>query len=74
MKALWLGCALAVVDQVDGPVALIELPSGRLVTLDRDVLPRRAGEGARLCVVLPIDGGPPRFTRAPRALIREQHD
>ncbi|GEM_PF-2690848 len=79
MSAVALACALAVVDQLDGPVALVELPDGELVHVARRGLPRRVREGARLCVVRSAPNplgpaAPPSFTRAPRAQPGENHD
>jgi len=42
-----LGFALGIVDQIDGPGALVELSTGEAVMVDRDCLPRRAEEGDR---------------------------
>jgi len=42
-----LGFALGIVDQVDGPGALVELSTGETVMVDRACLPRRAEEGDR---------------------------
>ena len=76
MSGLALVCALAVVDQLDGGVALVELPDGRLVTVARRALPRRAAEGTRLCVAPTPESEPPSytFTRARRAQLGEKHD
>jgi hypothetical protein len=76
VSGLALACALAIVDQLDGGVALIELPDGALVTVPRRSLPRRTGEGARVCVAPDSRRGtaPYTFTRARRAHLGEQHD
>lgn len=44
--------ALAVVDQIDAPGALVEIAGERVVEIDARCLPPRAGEGDRVWVVL----------------------
>ncbi len=76
MSVLALGCALAAVDQLDGPWALVELPDSQLVVVPRRSLPLRTAEGDTVCVT-PRRGraaAPPRFTRARGAQPGEQDD
>ncbi len=50
MTLLGLVCVVAVVDQIDGPMALVELADVSLVDVPVSDLPGRTREGTRLCV------------------------
>jgi len=58
---LGLMFAVAVVDQIDAPGALVEIGGERVEMIDARCLPRRAGEGDRVWVRLrPVEDCPVR--------------
>lgn len=74
-----LACAVAVVDQLDGAVALVELPNGAVTTVPLAHLPPGVEEGESLCAVPTRRSRrgarrPYTFTRARRAQPGERDD
>jgi len=47
---------IAVIDQIDAPIALVEINQGRFVEVDARCLPARAEEGDQVLVMLRARG------------------